>query len=248
MNAAGFHLVMPMGGRGSRFSECGYAQPKPLIQLEGKPFFFWAVQSVRKFIEPASITFVVLEEHCAQWQMDTVIRTFYPNAAVTIIPKTLPGPVWTCLKGVERANDSAPILFNDCDHLFKCSVLNKRLASAAPWDFDAGLLTFESTQPQFGYVRYDAERRIIGTAEKEAVSDRAICGAYLFKNAEVFRRAVDQYVSVPRASEHFMSGVYNTLCDLGARIEEFPVDFHVNFGTPEEYEQARNAPFFTQLV
>lgn len=243
-----FHLVMPMGGRGSRFSECGYAQPKPLIQLKGKPFFFWAVQSVKKFIEPSSITFVVLEEHCAQWQIDTAIQAFYPDAAVIVIPKTLPGPVWTCLKGIEGISDLAPILFNDCDHLFKCSALNRQLASTAPWCFEGGLLTFQSTQPQFGYVKYNAEGEVIGTAEKRTVSTSAICGAYLFKNIEVFQGAADRYLGIPRESEYFMSGVYDTLCGLGARIEEFPVDYHVNFGTPEEYEQARKTPFFTQLI
>lgn len=32
------HLIMPMGGRGSRFSKEGFDFPKPLIQIYGKPF------------------------------------------------------------------------------------------------------------------------------------------------------------------------------------------------------------------
>ena len=32
------HLIMPMGGRGYRFFKDGYSMPKPLIELEGKPF------------------------------------------------------------------------------------------------------------------------------------------------------------------------------------------------------------------
>ena len=34
------HLIMPMGGAGSRFANSGYMLPKPLIEIEGKPFFF----------------------------------------------------------------------------------------------------------------------------------------------------------------------------------------------------------------
>ena len=42
------HLIMPMGGRGARFFRDGFVQPKPLIRLRDKPFFYWAVQSVLK--------------------------------------------------------------------------------------------------------------------------------------------------------------------------------------------------------
>ena len=34
------HLIMPMGGRGYRFFKDGYSMPKPLIELNGKPFFY----------------------------------------------------------------------------------------------------------------------------------------------------------------------------------------------------------------
>lgn len=33
------HLIMPMGGRGSRFSNEGFDFPKPLIQIYNNPFF-----------------------------------------------------------------------------------------------------------------------------------------------------------------------------------------------------------------
>lgn len=33
------NLVIPMAGRGSRFSKQGYTLPKPLVELDGKPFF-----------------------------------------------------------------------------------------------------------------------------------------------------------------------------------------------------------------
>lgn len=33
------HLLMPMGGAGSRFFKDGFVRPKPLIEIKGKPFF-----------------------------------------------------------------------------------------------------------------------------------------------------------------------------------------------------------------
>ena len=40
------HLILPMAGRGSRFFENGFVCPKPLIEIHGKPFFYWAARSV----------------------------------------------------------------------------------------------------------------------------------------------------------------------------------------------------------
>ena len=54
------HLVMPMAGRGSRFFEDGFVQPKHLIEIHGAPFFYWAARSIEKNIPLDGITFVVL--------------------------------------------------------------------------------------------------------------------------------------------------------------------------------------------
>ena len=67
------HLIMPMGGNGSRFSQHGYTVPKPLILINGKPFFYWATLSIVKFIDVIDITFVVLQEHIDNFQIDKTI-------------------------------------------------------------------------------------------------------------------------------------------------------------------------------
>ena len=36
------HYIMPMAGYGSRFKNMGYDVPKPLIEIYGKPFFYWS--------------------------------------------------------------------------------------------------------------------------------------------------------------------------------------------------------------
>ena len=36
------HLIMPMGGAGSRFFKNGFVMPKPLIEINGYPFLYWA--------------------------------------------------------------------------------------------------------------------------------------------------------------------------------------------------------------
>ena len=63
-----------MAGRGSRFFKNGFVCPKPLIEINGKPFFYWAARSVEKFVDCADLTFVVLEEHIRDFAIDEKIK------------------------------------------------------------------------------------------------------------------------------------------------------------------------------
>lgn len=126
------HLIMPMGGRGYRFFKDGYSMPKPLIELNGKPFFYWSAQSVMKFVDVADISFVVLQEHIDHFEIDQKIKEYYPQARIVVIPEVLPGAVMTCLEGVKGLDGGAPLLFNDCDI---CSSAVTFMISALPGIF-----------------------------------------------------------------------------------------------------------------
>ena len=241
------HLIMPMGGRGSRFSKNGFVIPKPLIEINGKPFLYWATRSIEKYIEVADITFVVLNQHIREKHIDEVIRQYYPKADIVAVDfeEVAQGPVMTCLSGLRNIHDDNPILFNDCDHMFCCDVFNKD-ANNGSFDYDGALLTFESDQPQYSYIQYE-DGRIVGTVEKKVVSNHAICGAYMVRNAQMFREMSEEYLKNCNYSEFFVSGIYNVMCQKGLSVQNYKVDFHVPFGTPSEYEQAQGSEYFTVL-
>ena len=138
------------------------------------------------------------------------------------------GPVMTCLAGLKNINDDQPILFNDCDHMFACDRFAEDMNSEN-WNYDGALLTFESNEPQFSYVQY------------------AICGAYMVRNAQMFREMADEYLQNCNYSEFFVSGIYNVMCKKGLEVRNYTTDFHVPFGTPIEYEQAQNSEYFEVL-
>lgn len=80
------HLIMPMGGAGSRFFKNGFVMPKPLIEINNKPFFYWATRSISKYVELEDLTFVVLQEHIDDFGIDKSIKKYFPNANIVIIP------------------------------------------------------------------------------------------------------------------------------------------------------------------
>ncbi len=232
------HLIMPMGGGGTRFGNKGFNLPKPLIELQDKPFFYWATQSVVKYLDVQDITFVVLQEHIDRFDIENKIKAYYPTARIQVIPHVLNGAVLTCLEGINTISDDRPILFNDCDHAFISKSFYDFVKKAEFNVVDGALLTFKSDADCYSYVKFDDCKRVIGTIEKQVVSNEAICGAYYFKNKTIFKNAVSKYLETCNYSEYFVSGVYNEMAKNNQQIITFPIDEHISFGTPDEYDIA----------
>lgn len=241
------NLIMPMGGGGTRFGKEGYKLPKPLLKIYEKPFFYWATQSIAAFTELNSIKFVVLQEHVDDFKLDKEIKKYYPDAEVIIIPQILPGAVLTCQAGCKNIGNNEPILFNDCDHLFICKEFNEFCKNNMFDSIDGALLTFHSDDPKFSYAASDTNGYVYKTVEKEVISNDAICGAYYFKNVNVFNSALTEYLDKCSYHEFFVSGVYNIMAKHRKKIKPFQVDEHVSFGTPEEYIAAQNSSTYTRL-
>ena len=241
------HLIMPMAGGGSRFFKNGFVMPKPLIEINGKPFFYWATRSIEKDVDLEDITFVVLNQHIKEFKIDEIIREYFPNAKIESVDfeEVKSGPVMTCLAGIKNIYDEQPILFNDCDHMFTCKSFANDI-NAGLWDYDGALLTFESDQPQYSYIEYKDEK-VIGTVEKKVVSNHAICGAYMVRSAQMFREMANIYMDDCNYNEFFVSGIYNVMCQKKLNIQNYTVDFHVPFGTPAEYEVAKESKYFELL-
>ena len=236
------HLVMPMGGAGSRFSKNGYVMPKPLIEIKGKPFFYWSVMSIKKYINLEDLTFVVLQEHIDKFQIDKEILKYFPEAKFVILKEMFKeGPVLTCKAGVQNIHDDMPIIFNDCDHCFKSQEFND-FCKQGNFKIDGALLTFKADDPKYSYLQLDKNKNVIRTVEKEV-----ICGAYYVKNKQIFLENVKEYIEKCNYKELFLSGIYNIMIKNGLIIKNFEVDFHIPFGTPEEYEDAKAKVEFEEL-
>jgi len=70
------HYVMPMAGRGSRFSKDGFDLPKPLLEIYGMPFFYWATRSISKFIELSSINFFIIHLYIQLYSINNFSKQF----------------------------------------------------------------------------------------------------------------------------------------------------------------------------
>ena len=159
-----------------------------------------------------------------------------------IIDQVLNGAVLTCLEGIELIDNENPVLFNDCDHSFLCKTFYDFILKSKN-DIDGAILTFTSNAPRFSYIEINDLGNVIRTIEKKVISNKAICGAYYFKNKNIFKKSAQKYLDDCNYNEYFISGVYNIMIKENMKIKYFLTDLHISFGTPEEYKEVQNYNF-----
>jgi dTDP-glucose pyrophosphorylase len=239
---ANYTLVSPMAGRGSRFAREGFDLPKPLIDLAGRPYFWWATESVRRVAPVGEMVFVVLQEHVASFGIDARIKEFYPDAKVVAIGDVTSGAAETARIGMDAVEGSGPVAVNDCDHAFICPALGHVLDELAG-DAAGGLMCFRSSDPAYSYVQFGPGGEVTGTVEKQVVSPLAIAGCYLFANRDVFDAAYRTYGEECPYDELFVSGLYNLMATRGERLVVVEAAQHCSFGTPAERARITDETF-----
>lgn len=226
-------LVMPMAGRGSRFARGEATLPKPLIDLGGKPFFWWATESVRRLAPVGEMVFVVLKEHVERFAIDAAVRRYYPDAKIVSLPHVTAGAAETAALGVAALESAGPVALCDSDHGFAAGDASGLIAGLRRGT-DAALLCFASSDPAYSYARLGEEGAVAGTVEKQAVSRFAIAGCYLFASPQIYLAAYAGYRGHCPYDEYYVSGVYNHLIAGGGRVAKHVLQRHLSFGTPEE--------------
>ena len=162
------------------------------------------------------------------------------------LKKVLPGALMTAMEGAKVIHNEYPVIFTDCDLMFSSEEMYA-FYNKDKYDCDGTLLTFRSDLDRYSYVETeewtDSDGNTVNiakaTAEKKVISERAITGAYGFINSSVFLRSAEKYIKNCPYDEYFMSGIYNEMISEGRRIRVFDSDMHLSFGTPDEYETAK---------
>jgi dTDP-glucose pyrophosphorylase len=242
------HVVMPMAGLGSRFSDAGFTTPKPLIPVDGMPMFLKALSSLEGWGLRTSQTLILRRQHETEFQLATLIQRHLPSCQVVIIEEMTRGAVETCLRAEHLMKGERGVLVMDCDLWFD-SPRYRELVRAALADSEplaGGLLTFPSQEPRYSYALCEGER-VVRTAEKKVISDSAIVGAYFFGTERLFlgaaKKLMERNISADMR-EYYLSLLYNILLEEGGSVKAARVEGYASFGTPEElrhYQQGRFA-------
>ena len=231
------NIVMPMAGRGSRFADVGFAVPKPLIDVRGKPMYAWAMASLP--LELARrVIFICLDEHLRDRALEEDIRSRYAAHAPSIISldHVTQGQACTVLTARELIDNDEPLLIYNADTYCKTHLAQHLRELPATV---AGVLgVFEAPGDKWSFARTDEHGRVVETAEKRRISNWASTGLYYFAHGRDFVRHTDAMIADDERErgEFYVAPVYNRLIAAGGDVRIDVADEVWALGTPEDLE------------
>ena len=237
------HIVMPMAGEGSRFAKAGWTTPKPLIELNGQPLFKHAISSVAAEGIQMKYSFIVRQEHIDNYAIDKGIRSFLPEANIFSVLKTTRGAVETCLMAESAIADDDAIIVMDCDLEFRSKeflrIIKSILSEPVEKSGGGALVSFESDQPRYSYAELGEDGLVKRTAEKEVISNHALCGAYFFSTGKEFKQIAHRLLDELefKKPEYYVSLLYNYMLERGEKVYLAPMEEYYSYGTPEELKR-----------
>lgn len=234
---------MPMGGLGQRFRDAGFDTPKPLIDVEGVAMFQKALAAYDDYAGDKRYLFVIRKDTDDEYGLGEQIKGLLPDAQIKILDHNTRGAVETCLIAEDFIDPELPLVIMDCDITFNAPLYFEMMQQAVENDsFDGLLLSFDSSDPRYSFAEIDENGLVVRTAEKVAISNNALMGAYFFTRASTFLDAAHTLLNreiSETMKEYYVSLIYNILIDCSKRIGLAKGSF-TSFGTPEELQNYLN--------
>jgi NDP-sugar pyrophosphorylase family protein len=235
--------LIPLAGKGSRFAEKGYKDPKPLIPVDGEAMVVHAAHSM----PPAKRNiFVCLNDHLNRYPLKQTLESAFPGAKIVGIDGVTEGQAITVNLGLDGEKSEMPIMIAASDNGMLYD-RNKFESLAADHATDAIVFTFRNSptskrNPQmYGWVVRDGNRAI-DVSVKKAISDSpekddAIVGAFYFKSVslykELLKELVDQNIRVN--NEFYADSLIGLAAKRGLNVQIMVVDHYICWGTPDDY-------------
>lgn len=223
------NVLVPMAGLGSRFAEKGYALPKPLIKIFGKPMIQLVVESLN--LDNANYIFIVQKEHRVKYHLDDVLDGIAPGCTIVEVDGLTDGAARTTLMAKHLINNDVPLVVSNSDQVVVWdSSVFRALA------FSQGVIaTFTADDPKWSYA--EIENGIVKrVAEKEVISNNASVGIYSFKTGADYVKYAEQMIAkdIRTNNEFYIAPVYNEAIEDGQLVVAYEVEEMHGLGTPED--------------
>jgi NDP-sugar pyrophosphorylase family protein len=239
-------LLLPMAGKGSRFSDEGYLLPKPMIDVNGKPMI---IQSVNCLPKSDTNVFICLSEHINNFNLKDVLNSNYDNVKIVEIDDTTDGQARTCQIGLDMSNVNLenPILISACDNGVYYDtkkyqdLLDDESIDIIVWSFRNNQAS--KTNPNAyawldvddnGFIKYVSCKKFI---YDDPLKTHAIIGTMFFRKGKYFVEGFKKNIeeNIRTNNEFYVDDVLNQNIKNGLKVKVFEVENYICWGTPNDY-------------
>ena len=237
--------LIPLAGRGSRFALAGYKDPKPLLEISGKPMI---IQAANSLPDSQKHIFVTLQVQMENFPLEVVLKNEFQNSKIVSINEVTEGQAITCSLGLEGLDPDSSLLIAATDNgmIYEKEKYQKLIEDK---EVSAIIFTFRKhisskNNPQmYGWVKTDDNENAKGVSVKIPISDdpyndHAIVGTFYFKKVAYFNIALQNLLKkdVKVNGEFYVDSLMGELVDLGLNVKVFEVEHFICWGTPDDYE------------
>lgn len=228
-----------MAGAGSRFAQAGYENPKPFIDVAGKPMIVRVLENLQ--YPNANYILIARREHIEK--ENQLVKTILEKYKTTIIPieKLTEGTASTILYSRNLVRNNTPLVIANSDQIVDFD-FEQYVNNAIERKLDGSILTFTDLEknPKWSFVKSNSNGDVTEVREKRAISNEATVGIYLFSRGEDFvEGAVQMIIENDRVNnEYYTCPVYNYLIRENKKIGTYKIksDEMHGLGTPEDLE------------
>lgn len=240
------NIVIPMAGKGSRFVEAGYKDPKPLISVHGKPMIQVVVENLTPKCEHRFI-FICQNQHIKDYDLTKKLKSMTKNVEIIGIDGITEGQVCTVLKAKDLINNDEPLMTANSDQYIDFDI-NDYLSVMDDKNLDGLIMTMKTDDPKWSYAKTDKNGFVIKTAEKKVISEDATVGIFNFRHGKDLVRSAEQMIAdnIRVNNEFYTCPCYNYLIKDGKKIGIYGIGEEYNgmygLGIPKDLDFFLNHP------
>ena len=244
-------LILPMAGAGSRFSKKGYKDPKPLINVNGKPMIIQAVNCLPKTTKQL---FICQQEHLLSYPLKESILKYYNSAEIQSINHLTDGQACTCEIGINNSTINIeldkPILISACDNgvYYDKEAYNNLLLDKSNdiivWAF-RNEPTSKNNPNMYAWLEVDDNNFVTNVSCKKfdetkhnLKTSNVIIGTMFFRKGKYFIDGLtcNYNENIRSNNEFYVDDVLNQNIKAGLKVKVFTVEHYICWGTPDDYE------------
>ncbi len=235
-----------MSGQGKRFKEKGYADPKPLIIVSGKPII---EHVVAMFPEDSDFIFICNKKHLETTNMRDVLSRIAPRGRVIEIAEHSYGPVYATSFAFPFIDDGEEVVVSYCDYAMVFDY-EDMLKTVRERGYFGAVPAYTGFHPHllhkrvYGGILRDHDGTMLDYKEKHSFTENLMdshhsAGMYYFKTAKELKEYTEELErsDISINGEKYTSMLYYFYLRDGKKIYVPEVSIFMQWGTPEDLEE-----------
>ena len=241
-----------MAGAGSRFTQAGYKDPKPLIPIHGIPMIRAVIENLKPDI-PHRFIFICQKEHVKAYKLSDKFKQWAPDSIIIELDEITEGAACTVLTAQSLIDNDEPLMIANSDQYVDADIdhyLNKIATDA----LDGLIMTMKANDPKWSFAGMGADGLVTCVVEKEVISDEATVGIYNFKRGYDFVAGAKEMIERGERvnGEFYVAPVYNKLISNGKKIGVFNIGSEgkgmYGLGIPSDLNYFLENPISQQVI